>query len=80
MGEQFFEPPIHWNDYEDIAIALFEKFGAEFDESKIYRIRFTELLDWVLELKNFEGKREDCNEGHLEMIQSNWVYEWRDNK
>lgn len=75
-----FELPIKWNDYEDIAMALYEKFGDEFTEQKIYRIRFTDLLEWVLGLPNFEGKREDCNEGHLEMIQSSWVYEWRDNQ
>lgn len=74
-----FEPPIHWSDYEDIAIKLFEKFGEEFTESKIYRIRFTELIEWVLSIPNFAGTREECNEGHLERIQSEWVYEWRDN-
>ena len=78
MG-QMYEPPIKWNDFEDIAIKLYEKFGPDFNEGKIYRIRFTELLEWVLELPGFEGKREDCNEGYLEMIKSNWVYEWRDN-
>ena len=78
MG-QMYEPPIKWNDFEDIAIKLYEKFGPDFNEGKIYRIRFTELLEWVLELPGCEGKREDCNEGYLEMIQSNWVYEWRDN-
>ena len=74
----FHEPPIKWNDYEDIAIKLYERFGPEFTESKIYRIRFTQLLQWVLEIDNFEGTREQSNEGHLEMIQSSWVYEWRD--
>jgi FeS assembly protein IscX len=74
------EPDIRWNDYEDIAIKLYEKFGNEYTESKIYRIRFTELVEWVLTLPNFIGKREECNEGHLEMIQSTWVYEWRDNQ
>jgi FeS assembly protein IscX len=77
---EMFEPPINWRDYEDIALKLYEKFGAEFTESKIYRVRFTELLDWVLSLDGFEGKREESNEGHLEMIQSSWVYEWRDNQ
>lgn len=76
---QGFELPIYWGDYEDIAMALYERFGDEFDESKIYRIRFTELIEWVLEIPHFKGMREDCNEGHLEMIQSSWVYEWRDN-
>lgn len=75
-----FEPPIKWNDYEDIALKLYEKYGDEFGESQIYRVRFTDLLEWVLEIDNFEGKREECNEGHLEMIQSSWVYEWRDNR
>jgi FeS assembly protein IscX len=71
--KNFFEPPMNWSDYEDIALALYEKFGDDFTESKIYRIRFTELLEWVLALKNFEGTRDGSNEGHLEMIQSSWV-------
>ena len=29
-----FEPPIHWNDYEDIAMKLYERFGDDFTESK----------------------------------------------
>jgi Fe-S-cluster formation regulator IscX/YfhJ len=33
-----------------------------------------------LEIQNFAGTREECNEGHLEMIQAQWVYEWRDNQ
>ena len=76
---KFDEPPIFWSDHEDVALKLYEKFGDAFDESKIYRIRFTDLIEWVLEIEEFSGKREDCNEGHLEMIQSAWVYEWRDN-
>ena len=53
-----YEPPIHWSDYEDIAIKLYERFGDDFNEGKIYRIRFTDLLEWVLKLPNFEGTRE----------------------
>jgi FeS assembly protein IscX len=80
MNNDKFALPIYWNDYEDIAQELYEKFGDEFGEPKIYRIRFTELLEWVLELPNFKGTREESNEGHLEQIQSAWVYEWRDNQ
>lgn len=80
MNQDKFALPFQWNDYEDIAMGLYEKFGDDFDESKIYRIRFTDLMEWVLSLPHFEGKREDCNEGHLEQIQSAWVYEWRDNQ
>lgn len=72
--------PIHWADHEDVAIKLYEKFGDDFTESKIYRIRFTELIDWIMEISNFVDKREDCTEGHLEQIQAKWVYEWRDNQ
>jgi len=77
---QEFNLPIHWQDHEDIAMALYEKFGDEFLESKIYRIRFTDLLNWILEIPNFEGTKEQCTEGHLEMVQAKWVYEWRDNQ
>ena len=75
-----YEPQIQWADYEDIAMKLYERFGEDFNEAKIYRIRFTDLLEWVLETPNFAGTREDSNEGHLEMIQAQWVYEWRDNQ
>jgi FeS assembly protein IscX len=80
MTDNKFALPIHWNDYEDIAMGLYEKFGDDFTESKIYRIRFTDLKDWVLSLPNFVGTSEEVNEGHLEQIQSTWVYEWRDNQ
>lgn len=71
--------PISWNDHEDVAIRLYERFGDSFDEGKIYRVRFTQLIEWVLEIPNFNGLREDCSEAHLEQIQAKWVYEWRDN-
>lgn len=81
MSFQDFENlPIKWADHEDIAIKLYEKFGDEFGESKIYRIRFTQLLDWILEIPNFIGTREESTESHLEQIQAKWVYEWRDNQ
>jgi len=80
MAKDSFELPIYWNDYEDIAMGLYEKFGDDFGESQIYRIRFTDLLDWILSLPNFAGTREESNEGHLEQIQTAWVYEWRDNQ
>ena len=78
--EEFDDMPISWVDHEDIAMKLYDRFGDEFGESKIYRIRFTDLLDWIMDISNFEGKKEDCSEGHLEQIQAKWVYEWRDNQ
>ena len=75
-----YEPPIEWADHEDVAIALYEKFGDDFSEAKIYRARFTELLEWILTLPNFAGTREQSTEGHLEQIQAKWVYGWRDHQ
>ena len=72
--------PINWADHEDIGMKLYERFGDDFTESKIYRVRFTELIEYVLEIPNFVGKREDRTEAHLEQIQAKWVYEWRDNQ
>ena len=72
--------PITWADHEDVGMRLYEKFGDEFNEGKIYRTRFTELIEWVIEIPNFIGKRDECTEGHLEQIQAKWVYEWRDNQ
>lgn len=80
MDIKDFELPIDWKDIEDIAISLYERFGDDFTESKIYRIRFTDLHKWVLEIPNFVGKPEDSNEDILEQIQAAWVYEWRDNQ
>jgi FeS assembly protein IscX len=80
MGFSIDDLPFGWTDYEDIAIGLYDKFGDDFGEGKIYRIRFTDLLDWILSLPNFEGTREGSSEGHLEQIQARWVHEWRDNQ
>lgn len=78
--EEINDMPIEWTDFEDIGMALYDKFGDDFTESNIYRIRFTDLIEWVLDIPHFVGKREDCNEGYLEQIQAKWVYEWRDNQ
>ena len=69
-------PKLTWDNVEDIAIELCD---AHPDEDPL-KVRFTDLLKWVLEIPNFAGKPEESNEGHLEMIQSTWVYEWRDNQ
>ncbi len=78
--EDFENLPITWSDHEDIAMKLYERFGDAFGEGQIYRVRFTDLLEYILEIPNFTGKREESTEGHLEQIQAKWVYEWRDNQ
>ncbi|MCC6545991.1 Fe-S cluster assembly protein IscX [Candidatus Sumerlaeota bacterium] len=63
-----------WNDLDDIAIALAEKYPGH-DPLKV---RFTDLLDWVLALDGFTGKREESNESKLEAIQMAWLEEYRE--
>ena len=78
--KDFDDFPFGWADHEDIAMALYDRFGDEFGQDKIYRIRFTELLEWILEIPHFTGTKEGSTEEHLEQIQAKWVYEWRDNQ
>ena len=72
-----FDTPINWNNYNAIAANLYQRFGDEFDESKIQSVRLNDLREWVLEIRNFAGTKEDSNQAHLEMIQNSWLKEWR---
>lgn len=65
-----------WTEMDDIAIGLYENHPEE-DPLKV---RFTQLLDWVLELDGFTGTREESNENKLEAIQMAWLEEWKDNQ
>jgi len=62
-----------WKDIDDIAILLHEKFP---DQDPI-KIRFTDLLDRVMALSEFTGKREESNEAKLEAIQMAWLEEFQ---
>ena len=57
-----------WDDAEDIALALLEKFP---DQDPL-AVRFTDLRRWVLELPGFEDEPGRCSEGLLEAIQMAW--------
>jgi FeS assembly protein IscX len=60
-----------WVDIEDIAIALEEIYPAV----DILALRFTDLKQKVMDLPDFEGKPEQCNEKILEAIQMGWLEE-----
>lgn len=60
-----------WTDSLDIAIALDEA-HAQVDPRYV---RFTDLRDWVLALKDFDDDAERCNERILEAIQMAWLDE-----
>lgn len=63
-----------WDDTEDIALALMEKF-PDFDP---LAIRFTDLHRWVTELEGFSDDPKASSEGKLEAIQMAWLEEWKD--
>lgn len=60
-----------WNDTEDIAIALADKFPG----LDPLTVRFTDLHKWVIGLPDFADDPAKSNEGILEAIQMAWVEE-----
>jgi len=66
--------PLTWEDAEEIALALIEKFPNQ----DPLRIRFTDLHRWVTELPAFEDNPAASSEGVLEAIQMAWYEEWKD--
>ena len=62
-----------WNDTEDIAIALSEKY-PNIDPLSV---RFTELHRWVTELPGFADDPTKSNESILEAIQMAWLEEYK---
>jgi len=60
-----------WTDTLDIAIALAEKYP---DVEPKY-VRFTDLIQWVMELEGFEDDEKRCGEKILEAIQMAWIEE-----
>jgi FeS assembly protein IscX len=67
-------PDLTWNDLEDIALALSEKYP---DQDPSY-IRFTDLHKWITELDQFTDDPKKSNEAKLEAIQMAWLDEYRD--
>jgi len=62
---------LRWTDSLDIALDLIE-LHPEVDPLKIH---FTELMQWVLALENFEDDPKHCGERVLEAIQLAWISE-----
>jgi FeS assembly protein IscX len=69
-------PKLTWNDLEDIALALSEKYP---DQDPSY-IRFTDLHKWITELDQFGDDPKKSNEAKLEAIQMAWLDEYKDNQ
>ena len=62
---------LKWTDSRDIAIALDEA-HPDIDPMSV---RFTDLMEWVTELEEFEDDPDHCGEKILEAIQMAWLDE-----
>jgi len=62
-----------WDDVEDIALMLIEKYPAVDPLS----VRFTDLHKWVVELEGFSDDPKASNEKKLEAIQMAWYEEYQ---
>ena len=62
-----------WTDTQDIAIALTDKFP----DTDPLTVRFTDLIQWVMELDGFDDSKDRCGEKILEAIQMAWIDEAR---
>ena len=62
---------MRWTDVNDIAIELAD---GKPDVDPL-SVRFTDLMEWVMELPDFDDKPDKCNEKILEAIQMAWLDE-----
>ncbi|MCH2113109.1 MAG: Fe-S cluster assembly protein IscX [Planctomycetes bacterium] len=65
---------LDWLDSEEIGYALFEQEPS----TNPLTVRFTDLIEKVLQLPAFKGERERCNEKILEAIQMAWLEEYQE--
>ena len=63
-----------WDQFENIGIALFEKF-PDVDPTSV---RYTDMHKWITELQDFDDDPMKSNEAKLEAIQMAWLEEWKD--
>jgi FeS assembly protein IscX len=61
-----------WTDSTHIAEELYDKY-PDVDPKTI---RFTDLMQWVLELDGFTDNESNCGERILEAIQMAWIEEY----
>jgi FeS assembly protein IscX len=67
-------PALTWDDFEGIALALFEKFP---DMDPTY-VRYTDMHKWITALDGFKDDPQGSTEGKLEAIQMAWLEEYKD--
>src|SRR5215467_14983066 len=73
LGESM-PPSFDWDNVEDIAIALTDKFP----DTDPLTVRFTDMHKWITELPGFSGDPMKSSETKLEAIQMAWHEEFQD--
>ena len=63
---------MRWTDTQEIAEKLYDN-NPDIDPKTI---RFTDLLQWILNLDDFDGDPDKCWERILEAIQLAWIEEY----
>lgn len=63
---------MNWTDTQEIAEKLYDN-NPDIDPKTI---RFTYLLQWILNLDDFDGDPDKCGERILEAIQLAWIEEY----
>ena len=69
-------PTFGWENIEDIAIGLTDKFP----DTDPLTVRFTDMHKWITELDGFDDDPAKSNEAKLEHIQMAWLEEYKDNQ
>jgi FeS assembly protein IscX len=67
---------VKWTDSEEIGIRLHERY-PELDP---LTLRFTDLRERVVQLRDFDDDAKAANEAKLEAIQMAWYEEWQDGR
>jgi FeS assembly protein IscX len=62
---------LKWTDTREIAIELADKYP----DVDPMLVRFTDLMNWVMELEDFDDEEDHCGERILEAIQMAWMDE-----
>lgn len=62
---------LRWTDSLEIALDLME----QHEDVDPYKLHFTELRQWILDLERFDDDPEHCGERVLEAIQLAWMSE-----
>ncbi|MGC6418073.1 MAG: Fe-S cluster assembly protein IscX [Bradymonadia bacterium] len=65
---------LRWTDVHALGELLYDARP----ELEPLSVRFTDLMQWVLELEEFEDDPSRCGERVLEAIQMAWYSEWKE--